>query len=458
MTGERPCGTPPACCRSARRATPTAQRRRPTCARCPSIEGDLPVLHRRADRAAGRRAQHHDRQARRARQQAGPAAELALDQARAAQRVAARGPRSSDRRQEVLVVKGALGAMGAGNTSVLMQLLVGMLDAALARQQDLVAAEERIGRRAEGRRGSAGAQPRLRRDDRAEALRRPGDGGLLADRRAVDRPRGARPARRAVRPSRVLRHRLGRDAREAALADDGRVLRHRAPRCTGLTALGRPDARLHLPQSPCDRLVAGRGGPPAPLRRETIPLRIDPERLALHAARQAARGGRYLEDLAQPHWERRERAGAGEGREPHGSSRGSEPEREAKGEGEIVRAGERGVGAGERGASVPHDDSGSEVGGTQPTLPVKPTNRARIPPPASAPPAKRGHRSLRPPPRATRSWSPSTRPTPSGGRGCLPCPPRSTPTRSTSRCSRRSQPCATCSPPRSTVASTPSGR
>ena len=32
---------------------------------------------------------------------------------------------------EVLVVKGALGAVGAGNTSVLMQLLIGMLDAAL---------------------------------------------------------------------------------------------------------------------------------------------------------------------------------------------------------------------------------------------------------------------------------------------------------------------------------------
>ena len=46
--------------------------------------------------------------------------------------------------QEVLVVKGALGAMGAGNTSVLMQLLVGMLDAALARQQDLVPAEQRV--------------------------------------------------------------------------------------------------------------------------------------------------------------------------------------------------------------------------------------------------------------------------------------------------------------------------
>ncbi|HWX74894.1 MAG TPA: hypothetical protein VNZ05_06285, partial [Solirubrobacteraceae bacterium] len=47
-------------------------------------------------------------------------------------------------RREVLVVKGALGTMGAGNTAVVMQLLVGMLDAALARQQDLVPAAERV--------------------------------------------------------------------------------------------------------------------------------------------------------------------------------------------------------------------------------------------------------------------------------------------------------------------------
>ena len=45
--------------------------------------------------------------------------------------------------EEVLVVKGALGVMGAGNTSVLMQLLTGMLDAALARRQDGFAAEQR---------------------------------------------------------------------------------------------------------------------------------------------------------------------------------------------------------------------------------------------------------------------------------------------------------------------------
>ena len=46
--------------------------------------------------------------------------------------------------EEVLIVKGALGAMGSGNTSVLMQLLVGMLDAALARQQDLVPGPARV--------------------------------------------------------------------------------------------------------------------------------------------------------------------------------------------------------------------------------------------------------------------------------------------------------------------------
>ncbi len=40
------------------------------------------------------------------------------------------------RGKEVLVVKGALGAMGAGNTSVLMQLLVGMLDAAGPRARE----------------------------------------------------------------------------------------------------------------------------------------------------------------------------------------------------------------------------------------------------------------------------------------------------------------------------------
>ncbi|MDO8185869.1 replication-relaxation family protein [Conexibacter sp. JD483] len=40
------------------------------------------------------------------------------------------------RNADVLIVRGALGRMGAGNTAVVMQLLHGMLDAALSRQQD----------------------------------------------------------------------------------------------------------------------------------------------------------------------------------------------------------------------------------------------------------------------------------------------------------------------------------
>ena len=110
---------------------------------------------------------------------------------------------------EVLVVKGALGAVGTGNTSVLMQLLIGH-----ARRRALTPAGRRerraaSGRGAEDRRGAAGHQPRLRADDGAQAIGRARDGGLLADRCPVDRPRGAPPARRALRPSRLLRHRLG---------------------------------------------------------------------------------------------------------------------------------------------------------------------------------------------------------------------------------------------------------
>ncbi len=40
-----------------------------------------------------------------------------------------------------------------------------------------------------------------------------------------------------------------------------------------------------------------------PFVARTIPLRVAPERIAAHAARQAARGGRYLADLRQPHWD-----------------------------------------------------------------------------------------------------------------------------------------------------------
>ena len=159
------------------------------------------------------------------------------------------------------------------------------------------------GRRAEGRRGAAGPEPRLRRDDGAEALGRAGDGRLLADRRAVDRPRGARPARCAVRPPRVLRD--GLDSRRArrGRADDGGVLRHRAPRHRRLSALGAP---RRAPAPPKHHAIASwttPAGRASAFVAETMPMRVDRTRIAEHAAEQAARGARRLADLRQPHWE-----------------------------------------------------------------------------------------------------------------------------------------------------------
>ena len=136
---------------------------------------------------------------------------------------------------EVLVVKGALGAMGAGNTSVLMQLLVGMLDAALARQQDLVPAEQRV-------------SVALKVDEAPLVLNRG-----FADTMALKRSAGletvacwqtdAQWTDREVRDQldALFAHRVYfatasvRDARSAVGADDGRVLRHRPSAGSGIS-------------------------------------------------------------------------------------------------------------------------------------------------------------------------------------------------------------------------------
>ena len=74
-----------------------------------------------------------------------------------------------------------------------------------------------------------------------------------------------------------------------------------------LSALGHPDARLHLPSHHAIVSWSTPEGRQSPFVAETIPLHVDTERVALHAARQAERGGRYRTDLRQPHWERVER-------------------------------------------------------------------------------------------------------------------------------------------------------
>lgn len=204
---------------------------------------------------------------------------------------------------EVLVVKGALGTMGAGNTSVLMQLLVGMLDAALARCQDAIAGESR--------RAVA-----LKVDEAPLVLNRG-----FADTMALKRSAGLETVACWQSDSQwtdgdvraqldaLFAHRVyfatastsdARDSASLMMANYSDVVR---PDIRNLSALGRPDVRLHLPRHTAIVSWVTSEGRQAPFVAQTLPLIVDEERLALHAATQAARGGRYREDLSQRHWD-----------------------------------------------------------------------------------------------------------------------------------------------------------
>jgi Replication-relaxation len=205
---------------------------------------------------------------------------------------------------EVLIVKGALGAMGAGNTAVLMQLLVGMLDAALARQQDLVPMAERTA-------------VALKVDEAPLVINRG-----FAETMALKRSAGletvacwqtdAQWVEREVREQldALFAHRVyfatasvadARDAARLAMAEFSDTVR---PGIERLSSLGRPDVRLHLPRHHAVVSWVTPEGRQPPFVAETLPMGVDGERLALHAARQHARGGRHLVDLRQPHWDR----------------------------------------------------------------------------------------------------------------------------------------------------------
>ncbi len=207
---------------------------------------------------------------------------------------------------EVLVVKGALGLMGAGNTSVLLQLLVGMLDAALARQQDLLDAARRVA-------------VALKVDEAPLVLNRG-----FADTMALKRSAGletvacwqsdAQWTEREVRDQldALFAHRVyfatasSRDARDAAgltMAEFSDTIR---PGVGHISKLAHPDARLYLPKHHAIASWSTPEGRQSPFIARTLPLSVDRERLALHALRQQERGGRRLTDLRQPHWRSRE--------------------------------------------------------------------------------------------------------------------------------------------------------
>src|SRR5271165_7102805 len=210
--------------------------------------------------------------------------------------------------EEVLVVKGALGAMGAGNTSVLMQLLVGMLDAALARQQDLVPVERRIAIALK-----VDEAPLVINRGFAETMALKRSAGLetvacwQSDAQWTDRE--VRDQLDALFAHRVYfataSTREARAAVELTMAEFSDTVR---PGLGQLSALGRPDVRLHLPKHHAIASWTTPQGRQPPFIAQTIPLSIDHERLALHAARQLERGGRHRTDLRQPHWDHRHRA------------------------------------------------------------------------------------------------------------------------------------------------------
>ena len=209
-------------------------------------------------------------------------------------------------RGEVLVVKGALGSMGAGNTSVLMQLLVGMLDAALARQQDLVAGSDRIAVALK-----VDEAPLVLNRGFAETMALKRSAGLetvacwQTDSQWTDRE--VRDQLDALFAHRVwfatASPREARASAQLAMAEFSDTVR---PGIARLSALGHPEVRLRLPRHHAIvSLVTPEGRAPAFIA-ETVPMRVDRARIAELTGEQAARGARRMTDLRQPHWERAE--------------------------------------------------------------------------------------------------------------------------------------------------------
>ncbi len=95
------------------------------------------------------------------------------------------------------------------------------------------------------------------------------------------------------------------DARNAAslmMAEFSDTVR---PGIRNLSTLGRPDVRLHLPRHSAIASWVTAEGRQAPFVAQTLPLLRGRATLgAFIRHKQAERGGRYLQDLSQPHWER----------------------------------------------------------------------------------------------------------------------------------------------------------
>jgi hypothetical protein len=204
-------------------------------------------------------------------------------------------------RGEVLVVKGALGEAGAGNVAVLMQLILGAIDATLARQQDRRSAGERVA-------------VALKIDEAPLVIN-----AAFAQTLALKRSAGLEtvacwqtdsqwePELREQLDA-LFAHRVyfatasAHDAREAAAAMMDEYSDQLRAGSDNAARLASPDVRLHLPRHHAIASWTTPDGRQQPFVGQTIPCEVDQARLEFHARRQRERGGVELADLAQPHW------------------------------------------------------------------------------------------------------------------------------------------------------------
>ena len=183
--------------------------------------------------------------------------------------------------------------MGAGNTSVLMQLLVGMLDAALARQQDLVPAHERVAVALK-----VDEAPLVLNRGFAETMALKRSAGLetvacwQTDSQWVDRE--IRDQLDALFAHRVyFATSSAEDARAAVKLTMTEFSDTIRPDIERVATLGHPDARLYLPRHHAIASWLTPQGRQAPFLAETIPLRVD-RRAPATARRPPARARRAL--------------------------------------------------------------------------------------------------------------------------------------------------------------------
>ncbi len=202
-------------------------------------------------------------------------------------------------RREVLVVRGALGEIGAGNVAVLMQLLLGMLDAALSRIQDRRDASER-------------PAVALKVDEAPLVIN-----AAFAQTLALKRSAGLEtvacwqtdaqwePELREQLDA-LFAHRVlfatasAADARSASallMAEYSDQIRAGDEQ---LARLFSPDVRLHLPRHTALASWTTPRGRERPFIGVTLPLAVDREPIAWHARAQTERGGRELLEPSAP--------------------------------------------------------------------------------------------------------------------------------------------------------------